>query len=154
MTFDVDGWLEYNFEPPAERRGPGLWQALLGLGPFRLDGDDISSHLFGLAKSPSLDAPFRARGIPEDCCDEVRSDMERNDRLIASYGEGNTGHTWATWDEIVAALARPGSPSLPDDEPSRGWRAVFESVGFLSEHTLGPLAEHGGQFRLVVWGNW
>jgi len=154
MPFDVNGWLEYNFEAPGERGIHSMWQPLLALGPFRLGGDEISSYLFGLAKAPSLDAPFRARGIPDDCCDLVRSEVERNEQFIARYGEGDFDHTWATWDEIVAVLGRPGAPSLPDDEADGGWRALFESVSFLSERIVGPLAEHAAHFRLIVSGNW
>jgi hypothetical protein len=125
---------------------------LLSLGPFGLRGDEISNYLFGLAKSPSADAPFKGRGVPPDCSDVVRTYVETNERFIAEHGEGDFGYTYASWGEVSRALATAMAPRPDDDEPV-GWKALLESVTFLGSRinaNEGPFE----QLRLIVWANW
>jgi hypothetical protein len=154
MGYHVCGWIESNWERPQERDDTiSMWEPLLSLGPFGLIGDAISNYLFGLARSPDAGAVFSGRGVPRDCSDLVRSEVERNERFIATYGEGDFGHTYATWGEVLQALAAPHAPKPYDDELVGGWKAVIESIGFLSSRVNANRQPYD-QLRLIVWAIW
>src|SRR6185436_11297538 len=114
MPYYVSGWVEYRWQAPGERELSGAsWVPLLSLDPFFLRGDEISNYLFGLAKDPNERAPFKDRGLPSDCCAVVRSE----------HDESDFGHTYATWTEVVRALAETGAPK-PEDDCIGDWKPV------------------------------
>jgi hypothetical protein len=90
--------------------------------------------------------------VPADCSSVVRAEIEANERFIATHGEGDFGHTYASWGEITRALADANAPT-PEDEGQGGWRAVLESVAFLSSRFCFAREPHN-QLRVIVWASW
>jgi hypothetical protein len=153
MPFWVLGWIEVNHELPEERgAGESLWEPFLSLGPFALCGDPVSDYLFGLAKRPEHNARFAGRGVPPDASELVQRCMADNARFIAEHGEGDFGHTYATWGEVLEALAARGAPT-PDDDEVGGWGTLLYAVRALSERMF-MSRNPRDQVRLIVWANW
>ncbi|HEY4056216.1 MAG TPA: hypothetical protein VGM39_06380 [Kofleriaceae bacterium] len=152
MPYFVCGWVESNFETPLERGSTTTWEPLLSLGPFNIGGDEVSDYLFGLAKQPRADAPFAERGVPVDCSDVIRNEVERNKRFVKEHGEGNFGYTHATLGEVLWALSATDAPQ-PSEVLGGAWKAVLEAVTFLSSRTHADRIPPE-QLRFIVWANW
>jgi hypothetical protein len=146
MPYDVSGWVEVT-GVEAHLRVDGSWQPLLCLDVFALGGDEVSEHLFGLVKSSTHDGLFGGRGAPRDCSRAVARDVEANDAFVARHGEGDFGHSHASWDEVVAALRAPGAPSVA----GTAWAHVVRSVELLLDR---PIFGRVPYARIVVWANW
>lgn len=152
MPLWVLGWVEVNHELPEERLGDvSTWLPLLSLDPFDL-ADPVSDYLFGIAKRPKYNARFPERGVPLDASALVQRYVADNAKFIAEHGEGDYGHTYATWGEVLDALAAPGAPTPGDDEVG-GWRDFLYAVNTLSER-LFVRRNPREQVRLIVWANW
>lgn len=92
------------------------------------------------------------RGMPPDASELVQRYLADNAKFIAEHGEGEYGHTYATWGEVLDALAAPGAPT-PDDDEVGGWSNVFYAVRTLSERMF-TRRNPREQVRLAVWANW
>src|SRR3569623_1827384 len=152
MTLWVLGWVEVNHELPVERQGDvSTWQPLLSRDPSDL-ADSVSDYLFGIAKRPKYNARFPDRGVPSDASALVQRYVADNAKFIAEHGEGDSGHTYAPWGEVLDALAAPGAPT-PDADEVGGWRNLLYAVTTLRERLFGRRNPRE-QVRVVVWANW
>lgn len=148
MPFDISGWVECTELEP-HLRVEGSWRPLLCLDVFGLGGDEVSEYLFGLTKRSTHHGLFGGRGAPQprDCSRAVARDVAANEAFVTRYGEGNFGHSYASWDEVVAALRAPGAPLVA----GTAWAHAVRSVEQLVDR---PLFGRVPYIRIVVWANW
>ena len=123
------------------------WTPLLSLSMFDLGGDPVSQYLFGLSKSADGSGCFFERGVPDDCSRVVGWEVETNNAFIKRHGEGDFGHTFASLEEIRAALLAPEAPPLTDSE----WSHALSVVEFASRV---PGVAATTYVRVIVWANW
>lgn len=146
MPYDVDGWVEFSFDISNGCEDAPMWLPALLLTPFRLDGDEISHSLFGLAKVSNPSAPFFGRGIPTDASELVRRRYAENLEFIEKNGEGDFGHTHALLSEVQTVDFSSCQAELQQSP----WSDVFKSVNALPRF----LVETPASIRFVVWANW
>ncbi len=121
-----------------------IWAGVIDLHRFNFYGDDIPDILFGLTKHPCDNPYFANRGTPHDCCKYVADEVKRNEEFIKQYGEGDFGHTYALWSEIL--------PHLDEVKEARDiikWQPIFSMMEILCQSTFEP-----EWIRFVAWGNW
>ena len=153
MPIVVDGWVEVLGGGQDPRDAERCWDALLSLRPFSVGAYEMSGYLFGLTKEPSVTGRFLERGVPRDACAAIRRDVAANARFMGTRadGDGEYGHTFATWSEVRAAIASPDAPAAETDL-SYGWPAVFVTVTFLASQLRLP--DDGGEhLRIAVWAS-
>lgn len=94
MGTDIHGWIE------TRDLDDEKWIAITPLF-FPLDNRnyDIFGSLFGVRNLAGFRPIASARGLPEDCSDEVRQDFEKAN---AAFPAEFFGATWITWSEIKA----------------------------------------------------
>ena len=141
MPFDVRGWIEVTGLDPSQH----LWLSAVSLTPFRLSGDAVSQRLFGLSKHPSGPALFPGRGVPSDCSEHVRAAVAHNAAFVTTHGEGDSGHSYATWRELLDSSLLSSS-ELEGSE----WAEVFAIIKRF--HT--GLQYPPENIRIVAWANW
>lgn len=104
MPYGVNGWVEILWDWTLEEEIQ-QWCSFINLNRFCFYGDEVTNRLFGLTKRPCKNPYFADRGVPKDCSKHVAEEVKSNEKFIKQYGEGNFGHTWATWSEIKPCLA-------------------------------------------------
>lgn len=147
MPYDVTGWVEATRIAPEEHGEVSLWMPVLSLDTFDLSGDEVSDYLFGLAKRPVYRGRFAGRWVPSDCTSVVSRDVAENEAFVAKHGEGDSGHTFASMAEILAALKEPDAPNLSGSM----WAHALAASEFALSH---PILGHAQYCRLIVWSNW
>jgi hypothetical protein len=147
VSYFVGGWIEATYGPPEVFQGVSSWLGVVNFGSLVFNSDEVTGLLFGLDRPARLPGSplFEGLGIPEDACEEVTRDFERNAKFVEEYGEGEFGHTFATWKEILEVDFAARNIDLGESD----WSKVFAFAELLVRQGYAP--EH---IRFVASGNW
>ena len=150
MPYGVNGWVEILWDWTLEEEIQ-QWCSFINLNRFCFYGDEVTNRLFGLTKRPCKNPYFADRGVPKDCSKHVAEEVKSNEKFIKQYGEGNFGHTWATWSEIKPCLAE-----LKQARDLPRWMPIFTLLQELCSERTNPhrMILQPEWIRFVVWGNW
>jgi hypothetical protein len=126
---DISGGVEYR------PHGPGSPWLLADIGLDALPRNyDAFGLLFGVRNYAGFDAVAPGRGLPDDASPEL---------LSLQFGDGEHGHTWASWTDLTHINENTPAPHV--DDRIHEYKRTAEGLRF-----VGKAGHHGHPWRAVA----